>query len=362
MSLSIPAKFALPWGANAAATYIRSIPTPSQIGIQNGAASLNDGFPPLCFTPETAGGTPPFGQDFNGILNEITKVQQWQQAGGGWVYDSAYSTAIGGYPVNAILESAILPGRQWLNTVDGNTQNPDVYPFTGWVALPGNNPAGTPVPSFSATVLPNYVLANGQTIGNAGSGGTTAPTGLASATAFFLFVAIWTQFPQSTCTTQFNGATVARGANAAADWTAGRVITTPLMQGSALIGADANGTARLAGVPVVVGGTTTPGSLIGENLHTLAVSEVPALSYSGSTVTGIENQAHSHIFNQASATAVGQVTAGSLSGSIQQIQTNTGTESVNHNHNFSWSGVTNGGGGSHNNVLLSYLVYWNLAL
>ncbi|KAA1174648.1 hypothetical protein FP026_29625, partial [Rhizobium tropici] len=68
----IPVKFPIPFAASAGGGYIRAIPQASQIGITNGAASLTDGFPPLTFLPVGAGGTPPWGQDFNGILNEIT--------------------------------------------------------------------------------------------------------------------------------------------------------------------------------------------------------------------------------------------------------------------------------------------------
>src|ERR1700733_10951473 len=95
---SSPPKFPIPWAASAGIPYIRSIPVPSQIGLQNGAASLTTGFPPLTFTPAGAGGPPPFGEDFNGILKQITQWSQWQAAGGPIFYDSAFATAIGGYP------------------------------------------------------------------------------------------------------------------------------------------------------------------------------------------------------------------------------------------------------------------------
>jgi hypothetical protein len=75
-----PLKFSKIWGQNAGGPFIRPIPVDSQIGINAGFASLNDGFPPLTMTPIAAGGVPPFGQDMNGILNQITEIQQWQQA------------------------------------------------------------------------------------------------------------------------------------------------------------------------------------------------------------------------------------------------------------------------------------------
>jgi len=61
LSTSIPPKFPIPFANAAGPSFIRPIPTASQIGIQDGAASLTDGFPPDCFTPVVAGGTPPFG-------------------------------------------------------------------------------------------------------------------------------------------------------------------------------------------------------------------------------------------------------------------------------------------------------------
>lgn len=131
---NVPSKFAIPFAASAGGGYIRSIPQASQIGITNGAASLTDGFPPLNFLPVGSGGVPPFGQDMNGILNQITLWSQWQGAGGLVVYDSALSTAIGGYPEGAILASTTA-GLIWLNTVDDNTANPDTT-GTGWVGIP----------------------------------------------------------------------------------------------------------------------------------------------------------------------------------------------------------------------------------
>lgn len=121
-----PTKFPIPWGFAAGAGFIRVIPVPSQIGIQNCAASLTDGFPPLTFSPAASGGCPPFGQDFNGILNQITLWSQWQGAGGPLFYDPSFSSSIGGYPQSATLSSATVQGCYWVSTVDNNTSNPDL--------------------------------------------------------------------------------------------------------------------------------------------------------------------------------------------------------------------------------------------
>lgn len=132
---SIPAKFPIPWANSAGPSYVRNIPEASQIGIQNGAASLTDGFPPDTFLPEGAGGVPPFGQDMNGILKQVSAWCQWQGAGGPVFYDGTFSANIGGYPKGAVIQSTT-PGVFWLNLVDNNTTNPDSS-GTNWMALSG---------------------------------------------------------------------------------------------------------------------------------------------------------------------------------------------------------------------------------
>lgn len=121
----LPSRFNIPFADAAGPSYIRTVPEASQIGIQDGAASLTDGFPPDCFTPVTSGGTPPFGQDFNGLFNQITKWNQWQAAGGPIKYNAAFSSAIGGYPQGATVMSATTVGLFWLSTADNNTTDPD---------------------------------------------------------------------------------------------------------------------------------------------------------------------------------------------------------------------------------------------
>jgi hypothetical protein len=136
LSSSIPARFGIPWGASAGGAYIRAIPQASQIGITAGAASLTDGWPPATFLPIGAGGTPPFGQDFNGILKQITQWNQWQAAGGPTTFDQTFANAIGGYPKSAVLAGggATPFTTFWLNQVEGNTANPDTG-GANWLAI-----------------------------------------------------------------------------------------------------------------------------------------------------------------------------------------------------------------------------------
>lgn len=115
----------------------RPIPVPSQIGITDGAASFVDGFPPKTFLPLAAGGIPPSGEDFNGILYDISNIQKWQSAGGLFKYNSAFATSVGGYPKNARLSNAANTGI-WVSTVDNNLTDPDGVSPVGWVSYVTN--------------------------------------------------------------------------------------------------------------------------------------------------------------------------------------------------------------------------------
>lgn len=110
-----------------------TIPVASQIPITPGAASYNDGFPPLTMTPVTSGGVPPSGLDMNGILNEATAIDNWLSAGAGFKFDATFAAAVGGYPIGARVLNAAGNGY-WFNLVDNNSTNPDTGTSpTGWV-------------------------------------------------------------------------------------------------------------------------------------------------------------------------------------------------------------------------------------
>jgi len=149
-----------------------TIPNASQIGVTPGAASYTDGFPPLTFTPIAAGGVPPFGADFNGILNALSAWVLWFTATGSAApWNSTYSTAIGGYPKGARIPKATLDGF-WLNTVENNTTNPDTG-GAGWlddssgrlinVQVFTNNATYTQTPGTKSVVV--------EVQGGGGSGG-----------------------------------------------------------------------------------------------------------------------------------------------------------------------------------------------
>lgn len=144
---SLPKRLPVPFAQNGEK---QTIPVASQVGITGGRASYNDGFPVLTRTPLSGGGIPPFGTDFNGVLNEITAAVRWQQSGGGYPYDSEFSTTISGYPKGSLIPNSTNSGF-WLNTVDANTTNPEntTSALTGWV--PSENYGVTAITGLSAS-------------------------------------------------------------------------------------------------------------------------------------------------------------------------------------------------------------------
>lgn len=68
-----------------------------------GAASLDEGFPPITAVPISSGGIPPSREDMNGLGYIATFPQYFLQMGGFYTFDSNVANAIGGYPLGAIL-------------------------------------------------------------------------------------------------------------------------------------------------------------------------------------------------------------------------------------------------------------------
>jgi len=168
LASNAPTSFVAPFAHAAGGGFIRQIPASSQIGITAGAASLADGFPPVTFVAVAAGGTPPWGQDTNGILNQTTAGVQWGQVGGEPIFSATFAEAIGGYPNGAILQSADYTGF-WRSTADNNLSDPDAASasFAG---------------SISGTVLTVTAVASGTvTVGQILSGtGVTSGTQIIS--------------------------------------------------------------------------------------------------------------------------------------------------------------------------------------
>ncbi|PVK68447.1 short-chain dehydrogenase, partial [Salmonella enterica subsp. enterica serovar Javiana] len=90
---------------------------------ESGNAAYDSGFPPVTMTPISAGGIPPHGKDFNGLMHDITAAIRYVQAGGLYTYNADFAGAIGGYAKDAIL-AGVSTTAVWLNTIDDNLTDP----------------------------------------------------------------------------------------------------------------------------------------------------------------------------------------------------------------------------------------------
>lgn len=264
---TIPTKIPTAWANSAVAPYVHQVPTPSQIGITAGAASFTDGFPPVTFTPIGAGGTPPWGSDFNGILNQITLWNRWANAGAPVAWDATFSTAVGGYPAGAIVASTVTLGLYFVSLVDDNTTNPDAG-GANWAqknAL-GTFTTGDVKLTYKTVADSGWVMITDGTIGSATSGATYA-----NANASALYAVLWNNVNNT-----FAPVSTGRGANAAADFAANKTLSVPKLLGRALgiAGAGASLTSR------------SLGQTLGEETHTMTLAELVAHTHNVTAAPG----------------------------------------------------------------------------
>lgn len=125
MPISTPSQITVPFATSGLKNSIPATANPV-----TGNAGYDAGFPATNMTPKEAGGIPPFGQDFNGILFDITTAIQYLEAGMQFPYSSSFATAVGGYPLGAIVTRTDGTGF-WRNTVPNNTTNPETF-GAGW--------------------------------------------------------------------------------------------------------------------------------------------------------------------------------------------------------------------------------------
>lgn len=252
---SIPTKIPTPFANSAVPPYTRAVPIPSQIGIQAGAASFTDGFPPVNFLSVGAGGTPPWGADLNGLLNQMTKWLRWNMAGAPVAWDSAFSTAIGGYPAGAVVASAVTLGTSFVSMVDNNTTNPDAG-GANWspISTLGTFTTGDVKLTYKTVADSGWVMITDGQIGSATSGATYA-----NANAAALYAVMWNNVSNT-----FAPVSGGRGANAAADFAANKSLSMPRILGRALAIAGAG--AGLTSRPI--------GQTLGEETHLMTLGEL----------------------------------------------------------------------------------------
>ncbi|MEQ5183192.1 hypothetical protein ABN222_01530 [Providencia alcalifaciens] len=85
-------------------------------------ATWDQGFGQITMLPVAAGGLPPKGQDFNGIINQISENIVYQSQGGRFKFSPEYAESIGGYPKGAILQSDD-EKKEYQSLIDNNKVN-----------------------------------------------------------------------------------------------------------------------------------------------------------------------------------------------------------------------------------------------
>lgn len=163
MAVGQPVTIVTPFGENAVIPDYMTlpIPVPSQIGIVNGAASFEDGFPPLNMTDPALGGVLPAGQDFNGLLYMITSYCAWLQGGGAFQYNADFVAENTGYRIGSILQSVVTPSKFFYCTANNNANDPDVAPVN-WISFsPIAAPTGVQAAVLPAGNTPSLALNDG---------------------------------------------------------------------------------------------------------------------------------------------------------------------------------------------------------
>lgn len=125
MPISPPVKITVPFATSGLKNAI-----PANTNNVTGNAGYDAGFGAINMTPKTAGGIPPFGQDFNGIFFDVTTAIRFLEAGGSFPFDSAFAAAVGGYPLGALVSRSDGSGL-WRNTVANNITDPETF-GAGW--------------------------------------------------------------------------------------------------------------------------------------------------------------------------------------------------------------------------------------
>jgi hypothetical protein len=135
--------------------------------------------------------------------------------------------------------------------------------------------------SFKDGARDGAVRCNGRTVGSATSGASER----AHADTQNLFLFLWGNLSDAACPV-----TAGRGASAALDWAANKVIGTPDLRSTVLGGLDTMGNAAAsrfdASVSFSLGNATTTGSIAGSSACTLILGQLPVVTPAG-TVSAV---------------------------------------------------------------------------
>lgn len=270
------------------------------------------------------GGNAPAIQDVNAIPFVETYQLAYLFQAGIAEWDSGTTYYIGSL-VN-------VSGVIYRSLTDNNTGN-SIPDASNW-KLFSTEPVASGKDFWGSSLPDGWVWADGKTIGDAASNGTSR----ASADTQDLFTILWTSYSDSILPIYLsNGSLSTRGASAAVDFAANKAVTLPDKRGRVSAVNDALGgsaASRLTSTTMTPNGTTI-GAVGGEQTHTLTLPESPAHDHGG--------QAGG---NQFLSTQPGG--AASVTGGANVFQTATIASA--------------GGGGAHNNVQPSIVCNYILKL
>jgi len=277
MSLSPPTQITVPFATGGLKNAIPAAANPT-----DGHAGYDVGFPAVNMTPKTAGGIPPFGQDFNGIFFEISTALQYLEAGGNFPYSSAFSTAVGGYPKGCVVSTLAQDGL-WINLVANNSTNPDTG-GAGWARVGSGGEVGASrnvrmviaAASASAAMTADEIIVKAslgginycipsfsKTINLATTGAGGMDTGAAPASGYVAIYAIYNPLTGVSALLGFNATSVTAteiysGANMPAGYTASALVSVwPTTAGGLLVIGGQNGR-RVLRVSTPIISTSTP--------------------------------------------------------------------------------------------------------
>lgn len=129
----------IPFARDAAAGNVDAIPNSLGPSDPPQAASWTQGFPAVTMTPLAAGGIPPRGQSFNGVLQDITEHLVFIGGGGQYKWSTAYVAAKGGYSIGDVIQSD--DGlSSYISAVNSNTTNFNTTPASigvQWIPYAG---------------------------------------------------------------------------------------------------------------------------------------------------------------------------------------------------------------------------------
>lgn len=158
--LTRPTNYPLPFAYSGTKNTIPTPPTGT------GKASFTEGFPAVTMQPISAGGIPPEGKDFNGVLFDIMSHTVWVNAGGQYQFDAALSTAMGGYPIGMVLQNTA-GTASYVSAIDNNTTDFNSTPSaigTLWLPYSGSAFSNVSVATTGGTTVLTAIQAAAKII------------------------------------------------------------------------------------------------------------------------------------------------------------------------------------------------------